>query len=281
MASGTDSYAAAVKTDGPVGWYRFSELNAGQAVSAGGQDPQNFCMDSSVSGNLNPGAIPYPNGNYLQYGSAVIGNSPGLLLTRGPNGGGGAALFPNTATASSANVAQGGLGLNVTLQPTAQITVASWVKPAVIVGGSKQVVVAYGSDASALSAYNLFHNGTTAINHTFQFAINIGGALKTATATLPVVVAGTTYYAVGTYDGINVRIYVNGVLQGTTAATGAISYASLGGLGLAFGNDPSLTDANIQGTIDDSGIYNYALSATRIAYHYRQGSVPMPFVWRH
>jgi hypothetical protein len=290
MPGGWDSYGQAVNADGPIAWYRFNELLAGQAVTAGSQDPQNFCFDSAGGGQTTGplGSTPDGGGNFLQYGSAVLSNQQSLLSTNGIPGNtgagdaGGSATFPQTGTTSLANIITGGSSLPSILQPTAAITVAGWCKPAVMTTGSvKQVMAAYGSDASSLSAYNLYHSGSTAINHVFAFSINIGGALKTATAALPALVVGTVYYVVGTYDGVNVRVYVNGVLQGTTAATGAISYASVASLGLAMGNDPSNTDANLQGSLDEVAIYNKALTAARITYQYRQGSTYLPFVWNH
>jgi hypothetical protein len=218
----------------------------------------------------------------LQYGSAVTANAANAASEIDLNGNGGWGLFPSTVTTSLANIVTGGSALPPILQPTTAISVEAWHTPNVITTGSvKQVLAAYGSDASSLSAYNLYHLGSTAINHTFLFSVNVAGTLRTATAALPALVVGGQYYVVGTYDGVNVRIYVNGVLQGTTAITGLISYASVASLGLAFGNDPSNTDANLQGYLNEVGIYNYALSATRIAYHYRQGSVYLPFVWNH
>lgn len=285
MPSGWDSYSQAIRADGPAGWYRFNELLPGSTIAAGSQDPQNLCLDSSASGNLN--ALVNLNGNVLQYGSAVVGNSASLLTTNGPTSAvttgdpGGSALFPSTATKSLINIVTGGSATPAILQPTAAITVEAWCKPNVIVGGATQILACYGSDASTLAAYNLNHVGSTASNHTFVFSINIGGSLKTATAALPALVAATTYHVVGTYDGVNVRIYVNSVLQGTTAATGAISYASIASLGLAFGNDPSNTDSNLQGYLDEVAIYSQALSAARISYHYREGSTYLPFVWNH
>ena len=282
MPGGWESYAQAVYTDGPVGWYRFDELLAGQAVTAGSQDPQNLCLDSSSSGNLNRVTPPYANGNFLQYGSAVTANAANAASAIDLNGAGGWALFPSTATTSLTNIITGGSNLPPILQPTAAISVGAWHTPNVCTTGSvKQVLACYGSDASSLAAYNLYHSGSTAANHVFAFSINIGGSLKTATAALPALLVGGLYYVVGSYDGVNVRIYVNGVLQGTTAATGAISYASIASLGLAFGNDPSNTDANLQGYLNEVAIYSQPLSATRIAYHYRQGIVYLPFSWNH
>lgn len=284
MPGGWDSYRQAVAADNPIAWYGFNELLAGQPVTAGSQDPQSICFDGSAQGNLN--AVIQVHANNLAYGTAVVSNTGSLLNTNGPGqDSGGAALFPSTTVTSNAFIIAGASNPNVasytTLQPTAAMTVEAWCKPAVFNTTTKQVLVAYGSDSAQLSAYNLFHTGGSATTHTFAFAINIGAALKTATATLPNLVANTVYHVVGTYDGINVRVYVNGVLQGTTAATGSISYGNLQNLALAFGNDPSLTDANLQGSLDEVAIYSYALSATRIAYHFRQGSVFLPFPWSH
>jgi hypothetical protein len=281
MPGGNDSYGATIIADGPIGWFRFSELLAGSAITAGSQDPQALCLDSSASGNLNPGVIPYPNASYLQYGSAVVANSPSLLTTRGPNNDGGSALFPSTATQALINMVSSPDGGDLILQPTAAVTVEAWHTPNVIGANAKQVLVCYGTDASSLASYCLFHSGTTAINHVFAFAVNIAGTLRTATAALPALVVGTTYHAVGVYTGTAVQIFVNGVLQGTTAITGAIQYAAFPGLGLAFGNDPSNTDANLQGSLDEAAIYSQPLTLSRIAYHYRQGSTLLPFVWRH
>jgi hypothetical protein len=281
MSAGWVPLTASIRAAGPIGLWQFSELLPGSPVTAGSQDPQNLALDSSASGNLNPGSRPQANGNYLQYGSAVVGNSFASTTSTGSNAQS-SAVFPNTATTSINNIIGGGLGIDVALQPTAAISVGCQVTPAVCATGSvKQVMVCYGSDASSLAAYKLYHAGSTAINHTFAFAVNIAGTVYTATATTPVVVVGTSYFVMGTYDGTNVRIYVNGVLQGTTAATGAISYASIGAYGLTFGNDGSLSDANLQGSLGIVGIYGYALTQTQITYLARQGSTYLPFPWRH
>src|ERR1700691_1098646 len=111
MPGGWDSYGQAIAADGPVGWYRFNELLAGSAVAAGSQDPQNFCFDSSMNGNRNQAVPPFPSGNFLQYGSAVLANQSSLLVTNGitstvtTGDPGGSALFPSTGTASTINIA--------------------------------------------------------------------------------------------------------------------------------------------------------------------------------
>lgn len=280
MPGGWNALTSSIRAMGPVGWWNFAELLAGQPIAAGSQDPQNFAFDGSASGNLNPGSVPNPNGNYLIYGSAVTANGPSAAATPALNDDT-AAVFPNTATLSVNNIITGGNNISPTLQPTAAISVGAQHTPSVIVGAAKQVMVAYGSDAASLASYCLYHQGSSATNHVFVFAVNIAGTLRIAAAAGPFLVSGTGYFAMGTYDGTAVRIYVNGVLQGTTAITGAISYASNAGLGLSFGNDQSLTDANIQGSMGLSAIYNRALTQANITYLARQGSAYLPFPWSH
>jgi hypothetical protein len=248
-------------------------------------------MDSAGGAQISSalGTTPDGGGYFLQYGSAVLSNQQSLLSTNGIPGNvgagdeGGSALFPSTVTASTTNIITAGAGTSPVIQAsTTAITVSCWVKPNVCTTGSvKQVMACYGTDASSLAAFNLYHLGSTAINHTFAFSVNVAGTLRTATATLPVIVVGTVYNVVGVYDGVSVRIYVNGILQGTTAITGLISYASIGAFALAMGNDGSTSDANLQGSLDEVAIYNKALTAARITYQYRQGSTYLPFPWNH
>ena len=216
----------------------------------------------------------------MQYGSAVVPNAPAFILTRGPNNYGGAALFPSTAALSLANIVTMGAAQPAVLQPAAVVTMGCWFVPNVIVGGSTQVLACFGTDAASAAAYKLYHSGSSAVNHLFAFAVNVAGTVRTATATTTLV-AGALYHVVGVFTGTAVLIYVNGALQGTATFSGAISYAGIGAFGLSVGNDPSLTDANIQGSVDELAIYAQALSASSIALNYRAGSMVLPFSWRH
>ena len=184
MPGGWNPLLATIRSYGPVGLWGFQELNAGQAVTAGGQDPQNFAFDASENGNKNLNATvssPYPNGNYLQIGSGVTVNAQPIAGSATPAiNDDSAALFPSTGTTSTANIITGGSSQPAILQPTAAISVACQVTPNVCVTGStKQVMVCYGSDASSLAAYKLYHSGSTAVNHTFAFAVNIAGTPTT------------------------------------------------------------------------------------------------------
>ena len=77
------------------------------------------------------------------------------------------------------------------------------------------------------------------------------------TTTIP---TNTWTYLAATYDGVAVRLYVNGVLVSTKAHTGNILTSANA---LQIGGD-SLYGQFFQGTIDNVRIYNAALTATQI-----------------
>lgn len=84
---------------------------------------------------------------------------------------------------------------------------------------------------------------------------------------------GEWTHLVGTYDGSNVRLYVNGELKSTTAHTGSITYS--GNTVVCLGSDPSSTGCTgtwvFHGLIDDVRIYNRTLAQDDISRLYELG----------
>lgn len=111
----------------------------------------------------------------------------------------------------------------------------------------------------------------------FQFRVSTGklqfikiggtGGIVTATSVTSIA-ASTTYHVAATYDGSNIRLYINGALDKTQAAPGT----------LGTGNSPLMVGASFSGTsgvsnlysgkIDEAAIYGSVLSSARIADHY-------------
>jgi len=92
-------------------------------------------------------------------------------------------------------------------------------------------------------------------------------------AGLTTVVPGRIYHVVGSYDGSNLRIYVNGALEATTEHPGQLAQIDASGGALAangWGPRPSPTFA---GLLDNVAIYGKALSVARVKLHYLQGSL--------
>ena len=70
---------------------------------------------------------------------------------------------------------------------------------------------------------------------------------------------------VGTYDGANLRLYVDGVLWGVTALTGALASVSTN---TVVGNGSYYAAYPFQGILAAAWLYNRALSAAEVSYLY-------------
>ncbi len=97
-------------------------------------------------------------------------------------------------------------------------------------------------------------------------AFSIGGVQRS--------VAGTTtlqsnqwYYVEATYDGITLRLYVNGKLERTLAIAGNINFNT----GALLAGVYNGTTRPFNGEIDALHIYNRALSASEVASFYNNG----------
>ncbi|GEM_PF-6716874 len=153
------------------------------------------------------------------------------------NGTSGNVTIPNTASLNPAN-----------------ITISFWAK--------------FNSFAATQRIINKWTNTNEYTTHIiansnlgFQ-ATNTLGSTQQASYTISNLATGTWYHIAGTFDGSNVRLYVNGTLVDTQPLTGALQNT---------GTDPvsiSHTSFPFNGTIDEVAIYNRALTATEVAKEY-------------
>lgn len=93
------------------------------------------------------------------------------------------------------------------------------------------------------------------------------GALQSVVGTT-LFTTGVTKYLAATYDGVNLRVYVDGVLDGTTAFAGAVVTSAAG---LVVGQLSTGVEASL-GFLDEVGAYA-SLSAARILAHYEAGTI--------
>lgn len=88
---------------------------------------------------------------------------------------------------------------------------------------------------------------------------------------------GEWAHIAGTYDGVNVKMYVNGTLRGTMPLTGPISGGSAP---LTIGAHPSSEMNWFKGVIDEVKIYDRALISDEIYNEYaRTGYTPLWIQW--
>jgi len=137
-------------------------------------------------------------------------------------------------------------------------SVECWVNSSVTTGRS---AISYG-DANV--ANGSIWMGIDATGHP---TLTCGSASATSGTAIS---TATWYHLVGTGDGSNMRLYVNGSLvAGPTAYTSAIpTTASTGTVGARYNNGH---DAFFSGTIDEAAFYAYALTAAQVTAHYNAG----------
>ncbi len=145
-------------------------------------------------------------------------------------------------------------GNGASLNMRAQVTLSAWIKPTAAGNGQHQHFVTKGD-----VCYALKHN----TGNYMEFNVYDG---TWYTASGPAVTAATFnnvwHHVAGTYDGATLKIYVDGVLQPTTAAHAGQIAASA--ITVTLGKDNTNNGRYFTGTIDDARIYNRALTDAEI-----------------
>jgi|GEM_PF-937707 len=142
---------------------------------------------------------------------------------------------------------------------TGRMSVAAWVNIR-SVPGLWRAIVAKGNSAWRLS--------TLQDQFRFHFAVTGGPGWYAANGNVKVQ-PGQWHHVCGTYDGSQIRLYVDGVLDATQAYTGGITTNSYD---LCIGQNLEGGDPFWDGLIDDVCIYNHALSDDEVALLHRKGT---------
>ncbi|MDH7598681.1 MAG: LamG domain-containing protein, partial [Sedimentisphaerales bacterium] len=131
------------------------------------------------------------------------------------------------------------------------ITVALWLNIRAV-NGQWMAAVAKGESAWRISLYDT--------NRRFHFAVRGGPNYEAVNGNITVGL-NEWHHVTGTYDGAEMRLYVDGVLDNTAALTGGMHTA---GGNLLIGDNPQATGRYWNGMIDDVRIYHRALSEDEI-----------------
>ncbi len=148
---------------------------------------------------------------------------------------------------------------DASLDITDQLTIAAWVQPEKF---ATQTIASKAANG-ATDGYELTLATTKADDSSqrvfFRLNQDANGDTYRINATDPYPIDGTWVHVAATYDGTTMRLYVNGVEQGT-GVTGPSSIAA-NELPLAIGGQPG---RYLQGALDDVRVYARALSAADI-----------------
>jgi len=139
-------------------------------------------------------------------------------------------------------------------------SIEAWCKISAIPSATYHSIASFGTYGTnqKMAGLSIKSSGTTA---QFMCTTYNGDILSSNIS------ANTAYHVVGTYDGTNTRLYVNGALAaGPTpfTLTIALAFASIGA-------ENSTAQDFFSGLIDEVAIYSTALSAAQIANHYNTG----------
>ena len=150
-------------------------------------------------------------------------------------------------------------GDNYRFSATAKFSIEVWLNPTAATANERTVVT---KEDSGGVGWAMVLNPTT---NTIAIERGNAGSWDMANSTTALK-AGTWYHVVGTYDGSNLRTYVNGTLETTLASSRSLPVIT-DNLQLSSSGGSSA----YSGMIDEVAIYSTALSATRIQAHYTAG----------
>ena len=168
----------------------------------------------------------------------------------------------NTAVAFDGQSAAASVLSSSTLQVNT-VTIELWIKKRTDteygVYVAKNVTPGGGAGSGWFQLLNSHHNGQ------LEFRVTSDGA--PALVSTSKLALNTWYYVVATYDGAAAKLFVNGKLDGTLKVT-AIPKQTADPLFIGRRVDGLFSDA----VLDEIAIYPSALSADRIAAHWRAAS---------
>lgn len=154
---------------------------------------------------------------------------------------------------------------------TTPFSVSAWVKPE-NTGAAYKFIVGYMTPNVDDFAYALQFGTYSGSYDRLVLGLSRAG-VGTDFCTGSTTISNSTWYHVtGTYDGTNMRVYLNGKLDcGPTANTR--TGTNQGTAALNIGRRSDINNNYLQGLVDDVKIYNYTLTPNQVKLDYNDGAV--------
>ena len=157
----------------------------------------------------------------------------------------------------------------------ANISVSAWVKFDSLDSVTSDIGLQYilfKRGNGPFEAFSLFKLRGTGPDDRIHFLVGSNPTvnLRAAAVSTTVIKAGQFYHLVGTYDGHDIKLYVNGVLERTQPANFDIGY--LNGKPLVIGGSGEPFNGRVRGIVDEVQIYNRVLSSTEAQSIYETGT---------
>jgi len=151
------------------------------------------------------------------------------------------------------------------LNPTTSMTLACWVNFTSFTTNANMINKGYTSVSPPYIQYQLYMgDGGAVATSKPRMVLALGSAYEVDyTSNLSL---STWYYIVGTWDGSNMKIYVNGTAGTNTTATSGTCTAY--NTPVSIGRWATQNSQYLNGKISDAEIYNYALTASQITANF-------------
>lgn len=148
-----------------------------------------------------------------------------------------------------------------TIQPSNTVTYAAWINVTDINMAEGKVIDNDGAGFTG-TFIDIVSGDIRAIYNGNQVLTYSGGT------------SNTWHHVVTTYDGVTIRLYVDGVQRDSQAYSSAISYT---GSNIVVGARSSTSAGYFEGVIDEVGIWSRALSSSEITDLYNAGAGLNPY----
>jgi hypothetical protein len=223
-------YANTVLADSPSGYWRLGELSGTSAAAASGS----------------------PTGTYTN--GPILGVAGGVSDT-------------DTSVRFDGSNDYMTLGDAFDLINNSNFTIECWINPAAAATATYPLI--FGKYTGSGGWWLYLESSAQATPNAVTFE-RLGSAGSDAASTDAVGVAlpvGTWSHVAVTYDGSDIRVYLNGVLRDTTTASRTVPNTAVA---TTIGGDTGASAA-FNGRIDEAAIYPTALSQPRVQAHYDAG----------
>lgn len=171
---------------------------------------------------------------------------------------------PSTAAAFNGTNAYASIGQNFDFVGNAPFSVEAWIKPTLYDSIVRHFITKQDRPPVTKVGYAILVNAAEGLKFE-RYVTNSG-----LEALAPAPPLNVYAHVVGTYDGASLRLYVNGVLAAGPTPDPRVSTATAAPA--LIGSERPGGGQHFAGSIDETAIYDRALTAAQILAHYKMGS---------